>query len=301
MNLVWLDELDFNSATGAGELYKRVLYDYIKDLVNVRCFTPNYYIDALSADIFLLSDLFNRPNLQPRQWFDQHSIDRITQSYKCITMDTGHSTCCFVDFQPCNSIYKGCGTCSCTGERLKWLQNYYCGPNVVANIFLSPLHHKHTELLIDREIPRAIYMRPPIDCGLFYNKNLNRNIDLIYVGVVHVSKGIHELVYYYGNTSKKVLVCGDNLWQETWPPNFQCVGKIPREQLPDYYNRAKAFWARPSWIEAMGLTTCEAALCGCEILGNERSGALSWNENLTDCNFYKDPAKSLWEEVLKKL
>lgn len=296
MNIIWLDQLDFLKANGGGEFYKKALYNYLKDVANVEYFTPNYYIDCLSADVFIFSDLFNQPSLHPRQWFDQSSILNITKNFKYITMDTGFSTICDKDYFPCNGIHFGCSDCFCKGKRLDFLRQYY--KNATATIFLSPLHQKTIEAAIETTLNNVILMRPPIDYDKFYSDNQDRPIDILYVGVLNEAKGLPELIHSYGNTNKNVVLIGHSLYGGKLPENFTHIDHINRNELPQWYARSKSFWAKVVWHEPFGLTTAEAAIAGCSILSNERSGAMSWNTSLRERNFYRQPGQEIWEKII---
>jgi glycosyltransferase involved in cell wall biosynthesis len=300
MNIVWLDELDFLKASGGGERYKQHLHKYLKIEHNISCYTPNYYIDVLDGDLFIISDPFNRPNLQPRQWFNQLSLDKIINSHKYITFDTGWSTICHVDYFPCNGVYKGCVECSAAGPRQQWLQKYY--NQAAANIFLSPLHKEITEKTIECQLPNSVLLGPTIDFTIFYDQELERDIDIIYSGVFTQAKGCHHLIREYGNTNKKVVIMGDNLWLWPLPENFEVIGKLQDiKEIAAYYNRSKAFWAKTSWPEAFGLSSVEARLCGCEIITNGNLGSTSWNVDWNNPIYVVRNNTKCWKQIQEKI
>ena len=301
MRIAYVCQQNPIGSNAGGPTYENELISAIKtDNHELDIYGPNYYIDVLQPDLFICCDLWNNPLNRLVNWFQQDSINKtVDGSIKYCTFDCGYSTICDKDYYSCNGVYFGCSPCFCRGERLGFLQKYYA--NALINIFLSPLHRDNIQKAIDYELPNVILMRPPVDISVFYDRKLERDIDVLYVGVVSESKGFHYLINEYGNTNKKVVVIGDNLWLHPFPNNFQYIQKIPREQLVDYYNRAKSFWSKSRWFEPFGLTTAEATLCGCSIIGNKNSGALSWDVDLADCNFYKESGKELWQEILKKI
>jgi hypothetical protein len=54
---------------------------------------------------------------------------------------------------------------------------------------------------------------------------------------------------------------------------------MPYEALPTIFNRARTFAHLPRWIEPMGRAVVEAALCGCELVLNDRVGVTSYEES----------------------
>ncbi len=63
------------------------------------------------------------------------------------------------------------------------------------------------------------------------------------------------------------------------------VGSISHEQLPSVYAAAKVH-VLPSWYETPGLTSLEAAACGCNIVTTDRGGT---KEYFKDMAWYCDP------------
>ena len=75
------------------------------------------------------------------------------------------------------------------------------------------------------------------------------------------------------------------------------LGPVPYDQVPIYMNRAKNFVFLPRWPEPQGRVVAEAALCGCNIIGNENVGALSFGADLTDPSYYKGVEDAFWKKV----
>jgi hypothetical protein len=59
-------------------------------------------------------------------------------------------------------------------------------------------------------------------------------------------------------------------------------------------NRAKNFVFLPRWPEPQGRVVSEAALCGCNIIGNENVGALSLGIDLSDPRNYGKEEEKFW-------
>lgn len=306
MKIAVLNQLSHEQANGGGEKYQQHFFSYLKSLGHtVNVYTPNYYLGQLESNLFFLWDVFNCPSERGHNWFKQEELDRIVDSFPYITGDCGYSTICDQDYLPCGLGFKGCPQCCCEGPRKSWLQKYY--KNAKANIFLSPLHAKTVQKAIDVELKNVVLLGPTIDTNVFYNQNLDKEWDIIFVGVFGTAKGAHYLINQYGNTEKKVLVIGPNLWPHPLPKNFKYIGSVSdRKELANYYNVSSHFWAKTAWPEPFGLTTIEALLCGCTIITDEvsRSGAVSWSKNWRDCWLDYDfgsSAKNCWLKIAEKL
>jgi SAM-dependent methyltransferase len=119
--------------------------------------------------------------------------------------------------------------------------------------------------------------------------SLGRRFDVVtclfssigYVGTVERKKGYENLIARFG--AERLTLAGRNHLGE--PVAGTYLGPLGQEELPALYNRARTFAHLPEWYEPMGRTVAEAALCGCELVTNERVGVLSY-----DRRDWADPA-----------
>jgi glycosyltransferase involved in cell wall biosynthesis len=127
--------------------------------------------------------------------------------------------------------------------------------------------------VLDAELPRAqILRRPFVDVTRFRPLGLERDIDVLYVGAINEAKGYRNLIDRFGRG--RVTFVGRNGLNEAIAGTY--LGELPREELPELYNRARTFAHLPQWHEPMGRTVIEASLCGCEVVTNERVGVTSF-------------------------
>ena len=59
----------------------------------------------------------------------------------------------------------------------------------------------------------------------------------------------------------------------------------------------KNFIFLPQWPEPFGRVVAEAAMCGCEIIGNSNIGALSYKKDLSSPLTYKNNNKIFWDNI----
>ena len=173
------------------------------------------------------------------------------------------------------------------------------------NIFLSPLHKE----IINKSINnfgldlnylnnKSFVLKPVVDSTIFYNKNKDRDIDYLFVGVISEAKGFYNLKQQFKN--ENIHFVGDNQVGEDL--NFGTYhGKVNKKELSDIYNRTKSFLYFPRWPEPQGMVVIEAAMCGCKIISNNNVGALSFNFDLSNPQNFINSLPDLMSEIFKKI
>ena len=163
------------------------------------------------------------------------------------------------------------------------------------NVFLSPLHKKISEgLLSQQTLPPSHIVKPMIDTNRFFNKGLERDIDYLFVGIIGEAKGLNEIRERFRN---------ENIWLigKKSPDAVVDFGTyldhVPYDAVATYMNRAKNFVFLPRWPEPQGRVVAEAALCGCNIIGNENIGALSFEHDLSNPDEYKNIEFDFWKRL----
>jgi hypothetical protein len=68
----------------------------------------------------------------------------------------------------------------------------------------------------------------------------------------------------------------------------ECMPFVPHEQMPEIYSRYEYFVHLPQGRWACDRMIFEAALCGCKVVTNYKSGVLSWEMNLADRNVLRE-------------
>jgi glycosyltransferase involved in cell wall biosynthesis len=216
------------------------------------------------ADLFVLANIRNEgPRSDP---FPEQIVHRALATGRSVVMANAWVDVCTLDL-PCAGNRSECpSTCS-----RSWANTLYGAAR--AAVFVSPMQRRLIESVIDVKLPdTVIFSRPQIDTTVFRPLGIERDIDVLYVGTINEAKGYDNLIERFGED--RVTFVGPNYLgrpiQGTW------LGQMPNEALPEIFNRAKIFAHLPKWIEPMGRTVVEAALCGCELVLNERVGVTSY-------------------------
>ena len=150
-------------------------------------------------------------------------------------------------------------------------------------MFVSPMQRTLIESVIDVPLPSTvIYSRPQIDTSLFRQLGHERDIDVLYVGSINRAKGYDNLIERFG--PDRLTFVGPNYLDE--PIQGTWLGPMANDSLPEIYNRAKTFAHLPRWTEPMGRTVVEAALCGCDLVLNDRVGVTSY-----ESQDWREPAR----------
>jgi glycosyltransferase involved in cell wall biosynthesis len=216
------------------------------------------------ADLFVLANIRNQG--ARRNHFPEEIVDRALSTGRAVILADAWVDVCTLDL-PCKGNRDSCPvTCS------RAFANKLYGTARVA-VFVSPMQRRLIESVIDVPLPNAvIYSRPQIDTSLFRPLGLERDIDVLYVGSINEAKGYENLIERFG--PDRLTFVGPNYLDE--PIQGTWLGPMAYENLPKIYNRARAFAHLPKWIEPMGRTVVEAALCGCELVLNDRVGVTSY-------------------------
>jgi glycosyltransferase involved in cell wall biosynthesis len=222
-----------------------------------------------NPDLNVLIDIYNIPKFLNR--ISQRILDTVTnQNY--VHLDNSYVDLCSEDFLPCG------GDLSCKCD-LASRQDIY--KNARMNFFLSPLHEKIVKNKLSIPIKSRV-LRPFLDIENIPNVlSVSRDIDYLYVGTISEYKGYRELERRFGHVGNKFVFIG----QKDKKLELFSDMHIPWATRPEVYQymlRAKYFVHLPVWKEPMGRTVLEASLCGCEIIGNENVGALSFDFDLAD-------------------
>jgi glycosyltransferase involved in cell wall biosynthesis len=164
--------------------------------------------------------------------------------------------------------------------------------DAVLNVYLSPLHKEVTQKLLGSDVlPESYLLSPMIDTKIFRNMGLERDIDYLFVGIISEAKGLSEIreKYQDENVHFVGLVSPDvDLDFGTYH------GHVSYTDIPLYMNRAKNFLFLPRWQEPQGRVVSEAALCGCNIVGNKNVGALSFGMDLSAAANYEGVEEKFW-------
>ncbi|WP_290795050.1 glycosyltransferase [Flavihumibacter sp. UBA7668] len=299
MNINFVSFLHPERFSGGGELDNRMIIDKGRQLGNdirIGARVTHKYWSRLMApvmklhtkpDLWILSDLFNVPEYKlsyKKKW-----LENIIQNEPYIHLDNAYVDICSNGALPCG----GC--------KLKCTEN--CGYPLTEmiydksrlNVFLSPLHERIINGMFDNKyIDKSFVVRPLIDTDRFYKTGVERDIDYLYVGTISYYKGYGQLKDRFSQ-EKNFLFIGKNA---TGEPLFgKHIEHVENVRLIEYFNRSKNFVHLPEWNEPMGRTVIEAALCGCNIISNERVGACSFEFDISNPVNSKNAAKEFWNKI----
>lgn len=180
--------------------------------------------------------------------------------------------------------------CSASHFTRSWLYE-----EAALNVYLSPLHQQVSQSLLNLEYSPPSYVLPPmIDTSRFYNFGIERDIDYLFVGVISEAKGLEAMRKLYSD--KNLWLIG-GVSPDVKLDFGRHVPHVPYDEVPFYMNRAKNFVFLPRWPEPQGRVVAEAALCGCNIIGNENVGALSFDMDLSDATNYTGVEAGFWDTV----
>jgi glycosyltransferase involved in cell wall biosynthesis len=280
VRISWLSYLDPFTFSGGGELHNRLLIEVgrrrgheislapwlrgrTQRVVRRSGLAQRLRVDW-SADMFVLANIRNHGPRRDR--FPEAVVERVLATGRAVILADAWVDVCALHL-PCDGQRVRCpATCS------RAFANKLYGAAMGA-VFVSPMQRRLIESVIDVPLPSAvIYSRPQIDTSLFRPLELERDIDVLYVGSINRAKGYDNLIKRFG--PDRLTLVGPNHLDKPIEGNW--LGPLANEKLPEIYNRAKTFAHLPSWMEPMGRTVVEAALCGCELVVNDRVGVTSY-------------------------
>jgi glycosyltransferase involved in cell wall biosynthesis len=302
MRVTWITFLDPFVLNGGGELSQRaaILEGRARGhKINLTAFLgarPQRALRRLgilrsvdvdwNADLFVLADLRNYPEF-PRR-LPNELIDRVLATGRAAISQQAWVDVCPLDM-PCGGNREAC----CSSCHRAWGNYLYSRAGIA--IFVSPMQQRMIESVLDVPLPEAqIVLRPPIDAQRFRTLRQERDIDVLYVGTISRAKGYYQLLGRFG--ADRLTLVGRSTLSE--PVEGTHLGAVPNEELPGIYNRARVFAHLPEWYEPMGRTVVEAALCGCELVLNDRVGVLSFPDSeWRDPEVVSRNGQRFWEDL----
>lgn len=135
-----------------------------------------------------------------------------------------------------------------------------------AVIFLSPLHRRAINHIININVSRQYDIAAPVDFDRFRSVtpfNARKHAALITGDAIRVAPDAVALADAEG-----------------YPVEFVDYLSVPYEEMPELLNRYQAVVVAPAMLHAFGRLVVEALACGCRVITNERVGAMSWPDPL---------------------
>jgi glycosyltransferase involved in cell wall biosynthesis len=302
VRVAWLSYLDPLSYSGGGELSQRMLIEAGRALgheITIGSFLKGSRASNVvrraglrravevdwNADVIVLANIRNCPQLRAR--FPEVVVRRALNTGRAAILQQAWVDVCPLDV-PCQGNPSRCEP-GCTRS---WANELYANARVA--IFNSPRQRDTIAAVLDVPLPAAqVLIRPMIDTTRFRPSGVDRDLDVLYVGTISAAKGYHNLLARFGG--QRLTFVGQNLLNE--PIRGSYLGEMPHDELPGIYSRARTFAHLPNWIEPMGRSVVEAALCGCEIVVNDRVGVTSYpKDTWTDHAVVATHGATFWRE-----
>jgi glycosyltransferase involved in cell wall biosynthesis len=299
MKINFVSFLDPYKFHGGGELDNRMLLEEGRRMgIDIRraARVSNKYLHRIyhpkfrlhkHPDLWILSDLFNVPEYGLT--YRKNFLENIIHTAPFIHLDNAYVDICSSGPLPCGGNRDRCG--KACGNPLSF--DLYS--RSILNVFLSPLHARTINQYFNNQfLDKSFIVRPLVSTTKFVRKEVQKDIDFIYVGTISKYKGYDNLKQRFGK-EKNFLFIGKNATGE------QLFGKhiehIQNEELGGYLNRARNFVHLPAWKEPMGRTVIEAALCGCKIISNENVGACSFDFDISQPVNIEGSAVAFWQKL----
>lgn len=106
---------------------------------------------------------------------------------------------------------------------------------------------------------------------------------LLFVGRINAEKGVKEAIQVARESNHRLLIIGpvahdaEGYFEQYIKPELDdrilYLGRMDHDQLPKYYQKAKALLTPVQWEEPFGLTTIEAMACGAPVISLNRGAA----------------------------
>jgi len=148
--------------------------------------------------------------------------------------------------------------------------------------FLSPLHRRAINLLVNIDVPQY-EIAPPLDLNHFRNCTpaaMRKNAALLLADGIRSSPTAESRAREAGFEVERLEYLS-----------------VPYERMPALLNQYRAVVMDPTMLHAFGRLAAEALACGCRLLASERVGAISWPDPLEAC---RQSNTLFWEMVMNK-
>ena len=248
--------------------------------------TVNYHE---TADLNILWDINNCP--EQNNPFDESWIEEIINSPAPFIYGTGgYEDICSLGTLPCDGETDG-ETCNVSRTHRTFGEGGIYRPHPVKCpakrrssllkkaklcVFFSELHKNMTEKIIG-EVESLVAIPPVVGLEKYHNQDLERDIDLLSYGGHLEYKGFFNIVEEFPDRDCVFIGGGPPTLPQLYGYG-KFAGKVPQELMANVLNRTKTFVHMPRWPEPYGITTLQAALCGCEVIENENSVVLKDND-----------------------
>ncbi len=168
--------------------------------------------------------------------------------------------------------------CNCRSPIRRTFQGLYnlCD----TTLYMSPLHRRVINHIIKVKGSRQVEIGSPVDLVRFRS-------------VIPFEERKHAALIT-GDAARVAPHAEALAGAEGYPVEFVDYLSVPHAEMPELLNRYKAVVIAPSILHAGGRLAVEAMACGCQVIANERVGAMSWPDLLSSS---QDALDTFWEVV----
>jgi glycosyltransferase involved in cell wall biosynthesis len=266
------------------------------------------------VDLVLMADVWNVPGHRRRlhrrmaghlpgsaHW-RYHRRVRRAGSVRYVHLDNAYVDICDLPYLPCNGTARGPRCPFKDGGRGACFAHGNAGMYEHADqlVFVSPLHRETVLARLERPdlIGQSTVCRPLVDpqpLRRAAGRSQGREIERLYLGPINEAKGLEEMrqtlgletIHAVGRAGDRHSAAAADAFAELRPP-------VPPADVPDLLASARAVVTLPRWPEPQGRVALEAVLAGCELIANERVGALSFELRPDDDRLYEGAADDFW-------
>lgn len=288
--VVWIQDFDIITALGGAQLTDRTLFlEGVRRGIDMELATPQTGVhDTYPEGTVMVA---SNPT-----WLNVKVFDRFRQlGYPYIYFFHDYWPLCrwrlhYPMSEQCRT------TCHTRNEWLPVLMNarMLC--------WMSPLHRESWLWSCPELADKPYALVPsPVDPQSFYPLGLDRD-GVIAVQSLAVFKG-RRRVLQWCNVYQDVpvtIIGGNPHPEEPLPANVTYIEHVPQHQLNELYNKHKSLLHLPTTPMPFDRTVAEAYLAGCDIIGNDLIGALSydwWTSRKSVASHLVDSPHQFWNKV----
>jgi len=281
--ILWISDFNLNHTIGGAQRSNELLINKGRELGH-SIFEANYNYNFKVTD-FNDYDVLVSSNLEAIYRSDKEVIKKISEHKNHVRLE--HDLNRYLSKEDRQLLFNSCKkTFFLTDFHYEIFKNYY------GDIF------KNVEIVPD-----------PIDSKTFYNKQLEREDKILYVGFMHELKGtlaFFEFVLANPNINFVIAGWGARVFDHlaSTCKNVEFLGPVTYESMPDLYNKYETLYYTPVLPEPFCRSVAEACICGTKLI--------CFNPNIVGCihdmdkhgldSFKESCSKAsevFWEKALK--
>ena len=171
------------------------------------------------------------------------------------------------------------------------------------SFFLTNYHYKKFVEYYGDYFVNVEIVPDPIDKSKFYNMELERKDDILYVGFMHPLKGTDNFINYVTNNTDKTFTVagwGDGRYEDFMKStsNVKFLGRLDYADMMKLYNNYSHMYYKPEFDEPFCRAVGEALMCGVSIIGDsDKIGSLHMlgEDPVSFTDKCDNAAKTFWE------